>query len=82
MLHSQSRPDSEAKEVTLICFGAHPWISQRLSASLPWKEVIKDPLSLFSMVFEGLYLQLDSVTWMLGDVFGSMETVSSFYEYF
>lgn len=68
--------------MTLICFGAHPWIAQILSASLPWKEVVQDPLSLFSMVFECLYLQLDSVTWMLGDVFGSMETVSAFYECF
>lgn len=37
---------------------------------------MQDSFVLFSIILEELYLQLDSVTWKLGNVFGSMETVS------
>jgi hypothetical protein len=76
MLCSQSNPASQKKEVTLVCFGAHAWIKRRLNERLQWKEIINDPTALFSMIFQELYLQLDTATRNLGDVFGSMETVS------
>jgi hypothetical protein len=34
------------------------------------------------MIFQELYLQLDTATRMLGDVFGSMETVSPVHLFF
>jgi hypothetical protein len=38
---------------------------------------MNDPMALFHAIFEELYLQLDTASRDLGDVFGSMETVST-----
>ncbi|KAH8753729.1 hypothetical protein F5882DRAFT_308635 [Hyaloscypha sp. PMI_1271] len=73
MLCSQSNPASQKKEVAFICFGAHAWIKRCLNEGLQWKEIINDPTALFSMIFQELYLQLDTATRNLGDLFGSME---------
>ncbi|KAE9369129.1 hypothetical protein N431DRAFT_510617 [Stipitochalara longipes BDJ] len=78
MLCSRSNPTSGKKEVTLLCFGAHSWIQRPFSECLDWKGLIDDPMALFHVIFEELYLQLDEASRRLGDVFGSMETVSSF----
>ncbi|KAH7323493.1 hypothetical protein BKA65DRAFT_510930 [Rhexocercosporidium sp. MPI-PUGE-AT-0058] len=74
MLCSQSKPGSQEKEVTLICFGAHSWIERPFHKDLQWKELMHDPMALFYIIFEELYLQLDTATRKLGDVFGIMES--------
>jgi hypothetical protein len=76
MLCSQLNPYSEKREVTLICFGAQSWIETRFTEKFKWEDVMPDPLVLFHIVFEELYLQFDSATWRLNNVFGDMEMVS------
>jgi len=77
-LNSQRVPGAEAT-VTLICFGAPLEIERRfkvLALNLAWEKVLQDPFVLFYIIFDELYLQLDSVVWKLGKVFGGMEFVS------
>ena len=82
MLHSRTNPASHMKELTLICFGAQSWIRRRFNECLDWKSVTKDPMALFHLIFEELYLLLDEATRRLGQVFGNMETVSPFHTFF
>ncbi|KAN0101465.1 hypothetical protein V8E51_011975 [Hyaloscypha variabilis] len=78
MLCSRLNPASQKKEVTLICLGAHSWIQRPFHDFLDWECLLDEPLALFHIIFEELYLQLDEATRRLGEVFGSMETVSLF----
>lgn len=76
-LNSQRVPGAEAT-VTLICFGAPLEIERRfkvLTLNLAWEKALRDPFVLFYIIFDELYLQLDSVAWKLSEIFGSMETV-------
>ncbi|KIN06864.1 hypothetical protein OIDMADRAFT_68277, partial [Oidiodendron maius Zn] len=77
-LNLQRGPDTKTT-VTLICFGAPLEIERRfknLTLNLARDEVLQDPFILFYIIFDELYLQLDSIAWKLGEVFGNMETVA------
>ena len=71
--------------MTLICFGAQLEIERRfknLTLNLARDEVLQDPFILFYIIFDELYLQLDSIAWNLGEVFGNVETVGLIPRFF
>lgn len=37
-----------------------------------------EPLVLLDLILEGLYIDIDTTLWNMGDVFGPLEHVSSF----
>jgi hypothetical protein len=74
-LTSQPGSDTEST-VTLICFGASPETERRfenLTLNPAWEQALQDPFILLDIVFDELYIQLDTVAWKLGGVFGEME---------
>lgn len=84
--HSRSdsgHPDSkgtgkiqQTTKVTLICFGAPPALEQRfyrLALHHSWVDALADPYTLFDIVLDELYLQMDSIAWSLSEVFGGIE---------
>lgn len=71
----QSRPNGP---VTLICFGpGKPLVRrfQRLASHAKWHDAVVDPYSLFVVVLNELFLQMDGLVWELSSVFGAMEYV-------
>lgn len=67
--------------VTLICFGAPLALAnrfERLAKDFSCDDVIQDPYILFDLVLEELVAVIDQVAWLLGDVFGEIETVGDF----
>ena len=64
--------------VTLICFGAPLALVNRfetLAKDFSCGDVMQDPYILFDLVLEELFALIDQVAWLLGDVFGEIETV-------
>ncbi|XRM46719.1 hypothetical protein ABZX51_009748 [Aspergillus tubingensis] len=63
-------------EVTLLCFEASKSLKERLkdisSSSIP-TTVVRDPYSLFAIIFEELSLQMDNTVWDVMDVFRQIE---------
>ncbi|KAF2687739.1 hypothetical protein K458DRAFT_257591, partial [Lentithecium fluviatile CBS 122367] len=67
------------KRLTFICFGAPAILEksfERLGQGGAWKRALCEPTTLFQVVFEALYQQLDSMAWRLSAVFADMEHVS------
>lgn len=63
--------------VTLICFGAPLALVnrfERLAKDFSCDDVMQDPYILFDLVLEELVALIDQVAWLLGDVFGEIET--------
>ncbi|EME84380.1 uncharacterized protein MYCFIDRAFT_207257 [Pseudocercospora fijiensis CIRAD86] len=74
-LHVRNRSDG-SECVTLLCFGAsQPLVERfnRLLGNASWTDVVKEPFLLFSIVYEDLYTQLDTIAWTLADVFRPVE---------
>ncbi|BCR99689.1 uncharacterized protein AKAW2_50031S [Aspergillus luchuensis] len=63
-------------EVTLLCFEASKSLKERLKhispSSIP-TNVVRDPYSLFAIIFEELSLQMDNTVWDVMDVFRQIE---------
>ncbi|KAF7507906.1 hypothetical protein GJ744_009940 [Endocarpon pusillum] len=62
--------------VTLICFGpGKPLVRrlERLVSHAKWRDAVVDPYSLFVVVLNELFLQMDGLVWGLSSVFGAME---------
>jgi len=73
---------SVKKSITLICFGASESLFERFSRlreRAEWNEALQDPIVLFDIVLDELYLQLDGVSWNLNEVYGDMERVRPLY---
>lgn len=72
-----SQPVSENESiVTLICFGVSPEVERRLESltlNPAWEKALRDPFLLLDIIFDGLYIQLDTVAWKLSEIFGSIE---------
>ena len=69
---------SASSSLTLICFGAQPSLVRRFeSMKLPtdWKGSSIDPYSLFAVVLNDLFLQVDGTLWSLASVFRHIELV-------
>ena len=68
-----------APSVTLICFGESKRLRKRLEG-IKWNELgaqaLKDPYSLFVIILDELFLQMDGLGWGLNSVLGEMERVS------
>ena len=71
-------PNLRNKPITLLCFGASDALTTRfnnLQNKIEWKEALEDPYVLLDIVLDELYLQLDGISWNLGEVYGNMERV-------
>jgi hypothetical protein len=70
---------STAGEVTLCCFGATRHVRDRFSRFMKtdgWRDVLANPLVLFDLVLDGLFLDVDETVWNMNRVFGALEHVS------
>lgn len=66
--------------LTLICFGASLEVQRRLSSidvTSSLEIIAADPIILFDVIFDELYLQVDNMAWKVQGIFGKMEYVSS-----
>ncbi|KAJ5646843.1 hypothetical protein N7490_003215 [Penicillium lividum] len=73
-------PNQEPSEVTLLSFGPELLLLNRLkdiSKRASGQEILKDPYSLFNVVFEVLYERMDILTWNIADVFSYYEMAST-----
>lgn len=71
-------PNLRNKPITLLCFGASEALIGRFHSIQnreEWKEALEDPYVLLDIVLDELYLQLDGISWNLGEVYGNMERV-------
>jgi hypothetical protein len=73
-------PSADSKldgTVTLICFGASEAVERRFTALLQQQiceDVFTDPYTLLDITLDELYLQMDSISWGLSEVYGGMES--------
>jgi hypothetical protein len=68
--------------VTLICFGASTALEkrfERLALHPLWRETTSEPCNLFAIILDELFLQMDDLTWRLGNVFSSIEAVRNLF---
>lgn len=63
--------------VTLLCFGISESLEQRFDELRPDRDFSEHPWSIFVVVFEALFVEMDVVAWKLADVFRSTEEVSN-----
>ncbi|KAK6358111.1 hypothetical protein TWF730_007466 [Orbilia blumenaviensis] len=71
----KSEPGGEG--VTLVCFGATPYVRRRLEAwiaSMSWAAITEEPYALFDLVMDGLFSEVDATSWKMADVFRPIET--------
>ncbi|KAF3192620.1 hypothetical protein TWF788_000229 [Orbilia oligospora] len=71
----RTEPDGEA--VTLVCFGATPYVRRRLEmwiTSKSWAAVTEEPYALLDLVMDGLFSEVDTTSWKMADVFRPIET--------
>ncbi|KAL3422678.1 hypothetical protein PVAG01_06834 [Phlyctema vagabunda] len=76
-IQPDSANEKKTQMVTLVCFGASGEIERRfenIMLNSAWEDAMQDPLILFDVVFDQLYLQIDTIAWKLAEVYGSMET--------
>ncbi|KAK6518199.1 hypothetical protein TWF506_005358 [Arthrobotrys conoides] len=69
--------EPDGKAVTLVCFGATPYVRRRLEMwimSKAWAAVTEEPYALFDLVVDGLFSEVDATTWNMADVFRPIET--------
>lgn len=79
ILHIAPKQNNHATSVTLLCFGASKYLSERfnrLQEDFRWMQILESPLTILSLVLDELYIRMDRVVWNLGHVFGEMESVS------
>jgi len=65
--------------VTLVCFGPSLSVRKRLEQCIQdgyWTDFQAEPLALFDLVLDGLFLDLDHTVWDLRDVIKGLEEVS------
>ena len=70
--------ESASPSINLICFGALPSLVRRFETmKLPaeWQRSPLDPYSLFLVVLNDLFLQMDETLWSLASVFRQVELV-------
>lgn len=63
--------------VTLLCFGISESLEHRFDELRPDREFSEQPWSIFAVVFQALFVEMDVVAWKLADVFRSTEEVSN-----
>lgn len=70
--------DKDQASVVLVIFSASPELRDRCHRlwDTDLSGVLVDPFSLFVICLDELWLQAQSIGWILGDVFGRMERVS------
>lgn len=64
--------------VTLVCCGASLQVRKTLRDFVQggsWRSAILEPYVLFDLVLEGLFMDVDTNTWNINDVFASLEHV-------
>ncbi|KAF2855237.1 hypothetical protein T440DRAFT_486207 [Plenodomus tracheiphilus IPT5] len=72
-----STPSGKA-QVELFCFGAPTTFRDRfrkLITTTTSEDLIEDPYILLDIVFEEMYKVLDRTAWVVGNIFGGIETV-------
>jgi hypothetical protein len=67
--------------ITLICFGPFEQLEVRFRRLLTdehrrWEQALSEPYTLFSVVLDELYKEMDKIVWSLGDLFSAIEQVS------
>jgi hypothetical protein len=67
--------------ITLICFGTFKQLEARFQKLLNdkhrrWEQALSAPYTLFSVVLDELYKEMDKIVWSLGDLFSAIEKVS------
>ncbi|KAF2797459.1 hypothetical protein K505DRAFT_415061 [Melanomma pulvis-pyrius CBS 109.77] len=68
---------SGGKQVTLLCFGAPASLYshlKRLKEIMSSNDLKSDPYILLDIVLEEMYMLMDNVGWVIGDIFGEIET--------
>jgi hypothetical protein len=73
----------EHGNVTLVVFGPTPGARARLERFLAaataqsWDDIVSEPLVLFDLILDGLFLEIDTTVWRLLNVFAELESVST-----
>lgn len=73
----------EHGNVTLVVFGPTPGVRARLERFLAaataqsWDNIVSEPLVLFDLILDGLFLEIDTTVWRLLNVLAELESVST-----